>query len=404
MNSARAASEAEQIGRYDNSELYMGQRSRTTNATAGCYESLSMPEPSTGAWDCGSDEMTPPLVLGNMVGRSSAMQEVFSMIRKLAPSSAPVLIGGPSGSGKELVAREIHNFSSRRNGPFVAINAAALPESLIESELFGHEKGAFTGATERHAGCFEQAHGGTLFLDELGEMPRSAQPILLRVLETLRVRRLGGRNELAVDVRLLAATSQPAETHLRDDIFYRLSVFQILLPPLRARVEDIPLLTQVMIQSLNQKNGTLVTGIDSEVLDVFKVYEWPGNARELRNVIERATIVAGAGTLRREHLPPTVLGHTFAAGPKDIISMALLPGERLAKVEEAYIELTLRYVSNNIGEAAALLGISPRTVRNRIALFKETLGPQTRADIPLRLTELGAAAKRSIAAAKGAGA
>ena len=132
------------------------------------------------------------------------------MIRKLAPSSAPVLIGGQSGSGKELVAREIHNCSSRRNGPFVAINAAALPESLIESELFGHEKGAFTGAMERHAGCFEQAHGGTLFLDELGEMPRSAQPILLRVLETLRVRRLGGRNEVSVDVRLLAATSQPA--------------------------------------------------------------------------------------------------------------------------------------------------------------------------------------------------
>jgi DNA-binding NtrC family response regulator len=332
------------------------------------------------------------------------MQEVFSMIRKLAPSSAPVLIGGPSGSGKELVAREIHNCSSRRNGPFVAINAAALPESLIESELFGHEKGAFTGATGRRASCFEQAHGGTLFLDELGEMPRSAQPILLRVLETLRVRRLGGRNELAVDVRLLAATSQPAETHLRDDIFYRLSVFQILLPPLRARAEDIPLLAQVMVRSLNQKNGTFVTGIDYEVLDVFKAYEWPGNARELRNVIERATIVAGTGTLRREQLPPSVLGQTFASGPKDRISMALLPGERLAKIEEAYIELTLRYVSNNIGEAAALLGISPRTVRNRMAVFKERRGPQTRADIPLRLTELGAAGKQSIAAAKGAGA
>ena len=234
-------------------------------------------------------------MLGNMVGRSAAMQEVFSMIRRLAPSSASVLITGQSGTGKELVAREIHNCSSRRNGPFVAINAAALPESLVESELFGYEKGAFTGALERHAGCFEQAHGGTLFLDELGEMPRSVQPILLRVLETLRVRRLGGRNEVSVDVRLLAATSQPPATHLRDDIFYRLSVFQILLPPLRDRSEDIPLLAHVMIQSLNQKNGTLVTGIDSEVMDVFNTYAWPGNARELRNVIERATIVAGTG-------------------------------------------------------------------------------------------------------------
>jgi len=363
-----------------------------------------MSELSLGARNCSPDELTPPVVLGNLIGRSPVMQEVFSVIRKLAPTSAPVLIGGPSGSGKELVAREIHNFSSRRNGPFVAINAAALPESLIESELFGHEKGAFTGATERHAGCFEQAHGGTLFLDELGEMPRAAQPILLRVLETLRVRRLGGRNELAVDVRLLAAISQPAETHLRDDIFYRLSVFQILLPPLRARAEDIPLLAQVMVQSLNQKNGTLVTDIDSEVLDVFKAYHWPGNARELRNVIERATIVAGTGTLRREHLPPAVLGQTFSVEPKDRISMVLLPGQRLAKVEEAYIELTLRHVSNNIGEAAALLGISPRTVRSRIAVFQKARGPQTEAEIPLRLTELGAAGKRSMAASKGAGA
>ena len=403
MNSVCAASKAEQIGHYDNGTPCMGQRSNTTNGIAVCCKSLSLPELSIEARNCSLDELTPPVVLGNMVGRSPAMQEVFSMIRKLAPSSAPVLIGGPSGSGKELVAREIHNCSSRRNGPFVAINAAALPESLIESELFGHEKGAFTGATERHAGCFEQAHGGTLFLDELGEMPRSAQPILLRVLETLRVRRLGGRVEVPVDVRLLAATSQPAETHLRDDIFYRLSVFQILLPPLRARAEDIPLLAQVMVQSLNQKNGTLVTGMDSEVLDVFKAYEWPGNVRELRNVIERATIVAGTGTLRREHLPPALLGQIIAAGPKDRISMAMLPGERLAKVEEAYIELTLRYVSNNIGEVAALLGISPRTVRNRIAVFKETRGLQTRADIPLRLTGLGAAGKQSIAA-KGAGA
>ena len=402
MNSALAASETEQIGRYDGGIQHIDQRSRTDIGMTGCCK--SMPELSIGAQTCGSDDLTPAVVLGNMVGRSPAMQEVFSMVRKLAPSSAPVLIGGPSGSGKELVAREIHNWSSRRNGPFVAINAAALPESLIESELFGHEKGAFTGATERRAGCFEQAHGGTLFLDELGEMPRSAQPILLRVLETLRVRRLGGRDELAVDVRLLAATSQPAETQLRDDIFYRLSVFQIVLPPLRERAEDIPLLAQVMVQSLNQKNGTLVTGIDSEVLDVLKAYEWPGNVRELRNVIERATIVAGTGTLRREHLPPTVLGRAFAAGPEHRISMALLPGERLAKVEEAYIELTLRHVSNNIGEAAALLGISPRTVRNRIAVFKKTREPQTRADIPLPLIELGAAGRRSMAAAKGAGA
>jgi DNA-binding NtrC family response regulator len=404
MNSARAGPRAGQTGRYENGTSYMDQRSRKSNGLDGCCKSLSVPELPIGPPNASPDELTPSVVLGNMVGRSPEMQEVFSMIRKLAPSSAPVLIGGQSGTGKELVAREIHNCSSRRNGPFVAINAAALPESLIESELFGYEKGAFTGATERHAGCFEQAHGGTLFLDELGEMPRSAQPILLRVLETLRVRRLGGRNELSVDVRLLAATSQPAETHLRDDIFYRLSVFQILLPPLREREEDIPLLAQVMIRTLNQKNGTLVTGIDSEVLDVFKAYEWPGNARELRNVIERATIVAGTGTLHLEHLPAAVLGQTFAAHPKDKISMALLPGERLAKVEEAYIALTLRHVGNNVAEAAALLGISPRTVRNRIAVFQKTRRPQRSADDQLRLTEIGATGGQSMAAAKGAAA
>src|SRR6185312_8275132 len=223
MNSVRAASKAEQIGHYGNGTPYMGQRSRTTNGMARGCTSLSMTQRSIDARNGSLDELTRPVVLGNMVGRSPAMQEVFSMILKLAPSSAPVLIGGPSGSGKELVAREIHNCSSRRNGPFVAINAAALPESLIESELFGHEKGAFTGATERHAGCFEQAHGGTLFLDELGEMPRSAQPILLRVLETLRVRRLGGKNEIPVDTRILAATNAELRTRLRDDLYYRLN-------------------------------------------------------------------------------------------------------------------------------------------------------------------------------------
>src|SRR5450432_2696877 len=172
-------------------------------------------------------------ILGDMVGTSPALQEIFSIIRQVAPTSAPVLIYGESGTGKELVAREIHRCSPRADGPFVAINAAALPETLVESELFGHEKGAFTGAMERSAGCFEQAHGGTLFLDEIGEMPLSTQPKLLRVLEDLRVRRLGGKQEIAVDARVLAATSQELETHLREELYYRLSVFQIIVPPLR---------------------------------------------------------------------------------------------------------------------------------------------------------------------------
>src|SRR6266704_2332887 len=178
--------------------------------------------------------------LGELVGVSPKMQEIFALLQQAGPSKACVLITGESGTGKEMVARALHRLSPRRQGPFHAINCAALPESLIESELFGHEKGSFTGATERAAGCFEVAQGGTLFLDEIAEMPQSTQPKLLRVLEDLRVRRLGGKHEIAIDARVLAATSQDLTTHLREDLFYRLSVFQIVVPPLRKRKEDIP--------------------------------------------------------------------------------------------------------------------------------------------------------------------
>src|ERR1035441_8492768 len=226
-------------------------------------------------------------VLGDLVGTSPAMQRIFSLIRQVAPTSAPVLICGESGTRKELVAREIHKCSPRSDGPFVAINAAALPETLIESELFGHEKGAFTGAMERSAGCFEQAHGGTLLLDEISEMPPSTQPKLLRVLEDLRVRRLGGKHEIAVDARVLAATSHRLGTHLRKELYYRLSVFQIEIPPLREHKEDIPPITEVMLQILNKKHSARVTGVDAEVMDLFHRYDWPGNVRELRNVLEQ---------------------------------------------------------------------------------------------------------------------
>jgi len=302
------------------------------------------------------------------------MQEVFSIIRQVAPTSASVLICGESGTGKELVARAIHKFSSRGSGPFVAINAAALPESLIESELFGHEKGAFTGAMERRAGCFEQAHGGTLFLDEIGEMPQSTQPKLLRALEDLRVRRLGGKSEIPVDVRVLAATSHVTGTQLREELYYRLSVFQISLPPLRDRREDIPLIAEVMIRILNKKHGTRVTGLNPEVLDLFDSYDWPGNARELRNVIERAAIVAGAGPIRLNHLPSSNLGTRPRSnipqvlGDKD--ALILQPGQRLSKLDEAYIKLTLEHVHGNRRRAASILGISLRTLQNRLTAFR----------------------------------
>ena len=314
-------------------------------------------------------------VLGDLVGTSPAMQQIFSLIRQVGPTSAPVLICGESGTGKELVAREIHKCSPRSEGPFVAINSAALPEALIESELFGHEKGAFTGAAERSAGCFEQAHGGTLFLDEIGEMPMSTQPKLLRVLEDLRVRRLGGKHEIPVDVRILAATSQELGTHLREELYYRLSVFQILVPPLREHKEDIAPIADVILRNLNKKHGTRVTGIDAEVLNLLHRHDWPGNVRELRNTLERATIMAGEGFIRLTDLPSPAFGvssgrHTRQSPDLDG-RMVLQPGQPLMKIDEAYVKLTLEHVGGNRKRAAEMLGISLRTLQNRIAAFRE---------------------------------
>jgi DNA-binding NtrC family response regulator len=314
-------------------------------------------------------------VLGDLVGTSPAMQQIFSLIRQVGPTSAPVLICGESGTGKELVAREIHKCSPRSEGPFVAINSAALPEALIESELFGHEKGAFTGAAERSAGCFEQAHGGTLFLDEIGEMPMSTQPKLLRVLEDLRVRRLGGKHEIPVDVRILAATSQELGTHLREELYYRLSVFQILVPPLREHKEDIAPIADVILRNLNKKHGTRVTGIDAEVLNLLNRHDWPGNVRELRNTLERATIMAGEGFIRLTDLPSPAFGvssgrHTRQSPDVDG-RMVLQPGQPLMKIDEAYVKLTLEHVGGNRKRAAEMLGISLRTLQNRIAAFRE---------------------------------
>ena len=317
--------------------------------------------------------------LGRLTGRSEPMQKVFSLIHQAAPSSVSILLIGESGTGKELAAREIHNLSLRSDRPFVAVNCAALPETLIESELFGYEKGAFTGAAERRPGCFEQAHGGTLFLDEILEMPISTQSRLLRALEERTIRRLGGQTEIPIDIRLIAASNRRPEDALRDntlreDLYYRLNVFQLELPPLRERGEDIGLLAESMVPMLNEKHGVKVTRISPAVLDCFRAYSWPGNVRELRNVMERAVILAGSGSIGPQHIQieekafdpvstAPVNAQPLGNGDK---SITLKAGVSLSEVETAFINLTLKHVNQNRKNAAAMLGISLRTLQNRI--------------------------------------
>jgi len=319
-------------------------------------------------------------VLGDLIGESPSMQEIFSLIRQVAGTTASVLITGESGTGKELVARAIHQLSARSDGPFVAVNCAALPESLMESELFGHEKGAFTGAVERRAGCFEQAQGGTLLLDEIGEMPIATQAKLLRVLEESKVRRLAGTQQIPINVRVLAATNQPPEkaiqaNRLREDLYYRLNVFHLCLPPLRDRKHDIPAIAAALIRNLNKKHSCRVAQLSAEVLERFQEYSWPGNVRELRNVLERSIIVAGEGEIHLRHLPTPLAPPRLAAAPKEqeeeenILRVRI--GDRLDEIEEAYIRMVLKYTNNHKTRTAEIVGVSLRTLHNKLQAYAE---------------------------------
>lgn len=315
-------------------------------------------------------------ILGDLVGSSTAMARVFYSIRQVAPTSASVLITGKSGTGKELVARAIHRLSRRAGGPFVAVNCAALPATLMESELFGYEKGAFTGAIERRAGCFEQADGGTLLLDEIGEMAPETQAKLLRVLEDSRVRRLGGKCENQVDVRVIAATNCDLEAAIkkqqfREDLLYRLKVFTIQLPPLSERLHDLPELIDAILITLNKKHECRVTHVSDEVMSRFKNYRWPGNVRELRNVLERATIIAGEGPVELRHLPDSFRTNAVVViDDRQFEELPVPAGTKLSELEELHIQKTLKANANNKRKTAEVLGISERTLYSRLAEYE----------------------------------
>ena len=309
--------------------------------------------------------------LGALVGASRGMQEIFRLIEMVAPSTASVLITGESGTGKELVARTIHEMSPRKNKPFVAINCSAIPETLIESEIFGHEKGAFTGALERRAGCFELAEEGTLLLDEIGEMPIATQAKLLRVLEDHKLRRLGSKAETPVDVRVLAATNKVPEEavakgELRNDLYYRLNVFNIHMPPLREHKEDVPQLVESLLADMNAKHGREVPGVSETVMQMFMQHNWPGNVRELRNTLERAVIVCTESSVEPRHLPPNFGSTGLRVASSDSEGVRLDVGTTVEEAEKMLILKTLAATNNNKTRAAEILGISLKTLHNKL--------------------------------------
>jgi DNA-binding NtrC family response regulator len=322
-------------------------------------------------------EAAPGGALGEMVGRSPSMQEIFRLIARVAGSEAPVMITGESGTGKEVAARTVHSLSRRIRGPFVAVNCGAISPTLVESELFGHEKGAFTGAERRRAGTFEMAHGGTLFLDEVTEMPPELQVKFLRVLDTRTFRRVGGSEELDVDVRLIASSNRDlAEAvknrSFRPDLFYRLNVFPLVMPPLRERKEDIPALAARFLTVVDERERRGLTSFEAGALDALDRHEWPGNVRELRNAVHRAYVLSDPPVVQAEAVEAVLEVSPAADRPTQEMDLKAWPavpvrvGEKLEDVEKKLLIATLQAVKGDRKTAAELLGISLKTVYNRL--------------------------------------
>ncbi|MCP4205332.1 MAG: sigma-54-dependent Fis family transcriptional regulator [bacterium] len=309
----------------------------------------------------------------DFVGTSKKMREVYDVLRLLSDNQASALLTGESGTGKELAARTIHECGPRATEPFVAVNMAALPETLIERELFGHVRGAFTGAAKTQGGLFESANGGTIFLDEIAEMPLSLQPTLLRVLEESAVRKIGSSKTVPVDVRILAATNQDPETaireqKLRQDLYFRLGVFNVELPPLRERREDLPLLAHAFVRQFNRKHDTKVEGVEGATLQRFQAYHWPGNVRELSNFMERAVILAKTGWIEPHHLPAFLRDSPNGGAAEHI---AVPSNSTVAEAEKILILETLKRLDNNRSRTAKALGVTVRTIRNKLRQYRE---------------------------------
>lgn len=306
--------------------------------------------------------------LGALVGMSAPMRNLYALLKRLAATDAATFIHGESGTGKEVVARTIHALSARAQSPFIALNMAAIPAGVVESELFGHARGSFTGAVAARPGAFEQADRGTLFLDELAEMPPELQPKLLRVLEDGAFRPVGGQKEVRPNVRIIAATNRDPEEavargQLRADLWYRLNVFSVTLPALRDRADDVPLLVRHFLRQFNDKHGCDVEHIDDDAMEALVKHAWPGNVRELKNAIERAIVLASDGRLRRRDLPERLQ----AAPPHSSGDALVLPANvTAAEAERILILDTLRNVNNNKAAAARQLGMDVKTIRNKL--------------------------------------
>jgi two-component system, NtrC family, response regulator AtoC len=306
---------------------------------------------------------------GRLVGTSDAMRRLYNLLSRVAPSQAPVFISGESGVGKEMVARTIHDLSRRRRKPFVPVNCGAISPNLMESELFGHEKGSFSGASQRRRGYFEQADGGTLFLDEITEMPGDLQVKLLRVLESGKVRRVGAEEAIQVDVRILAATNREPKAaieadRLRKDLYYRLRVLHIGIPPLRERSEDIPLLAEALLEEISEREG-VPKSLGPELLEVLKDHDWPGNVRELRNALYTSYLLSDGEQVVAERLPPEVHGGILHSEPGE--RFVYIPvGTPIKEAERRLILTTLAHLEGKKAQAAEILGVSLKTLYNRL--------------------------------------